>query len=281
MDYVLMPDKLWAAGSEKQAVSFFSYVSDKPVVKGKSRLTQHMISLVTQGEKTIYSNGRPIHISAETILLLSQGNYLMTEKHDGPEKVKSILIFFEDDFLQRARKESLKISKNNAEKFPYVLIPKDTYVNDFIKSVQDLFHQDVFSAALQTAKLYELLLYLFLKYPEEFSNFQNAAATKTAEEKIQTIIRHNVFTNLSVSELAFCCHMSLPTFKRKFQQLYNQPPAKWIQQQRLTLAADLLQKGSKPSEVYLQVGYENHSSFSQAFKAHFGVLPRDYAKMNF
>lgn len=281
MDYVLMPEKLLPAGSAKPVVSFSPYVSDKPVVKGKSRLTQHMISLVTQGEKTIYSNGKPIYISAETILLLSEGNYLMTEKYDGPEKVKSILIFFEDDFLQRALKESLKISKNSFEKFPYVVVSKDEYVTDFIKSVEALLNQEIFSASMQAAKLNELLTYLFLKYPEAFNTFQNSSLTQTAEQKIRTIVQHNVFTNLSVSELAFCCHMSLPTFKRKFQQLYQQSPAKWIQQQRLDAAADLLQKGSKPSDVYLQAGYENHSSFSQAFKVHFGVLPRDYIKMSF
>lgn len=276
-----MPEKLVPAGSAKAVVSFWPYTSDKPVVKGKSRLTQHMISLVSQGEKTIYSDGKPIYISSDTILLLSEGNYLMTEKQDGREKVKSILIFFDDDFLQGIRKKNLKIGKNNSEKFPYVVVPKDEYINDFIKSVQLLAGQGIFIESLQSAKLSELLLYLFLKYPEEFSHFQNAAATKTAEEKIQAIIKNNVFTDLSVSELAFCCHMSLPTFKRKFQQLYHQPPARWIQQQRLTAAADLLQNGAKPGDVYLQVGYENHSSFSQAFKAHFGVLPRDYAKMNF
>jgi AraC-like DNA-binding protein len=276
MDYVLMPDKLLTAGNVNPVVSFVPYVSDKPVVKGKSQLTQHMISLVTQGEKTIYSNDESIFITSETILLLSSGNYLMTERPDGPEKVKSILIFFEDNFLKNVQKESLNISKNNSEKRQFVQVSKDDYLNDFIKSVQTLLDQNIFSESMQVAKLNELLVYLFLKYPEEFSKFQNSSLLKTAEQKIQTVIKNNIFNNLSVSELAFCCHMSLPTFKRKFQQLYDQPPAKWIQQQRLIAAADLLQKGSKPSDVYLNVGYENHSSFSQAFKVQFGVLPKDY-----
>lgn len=271
-----MPDKLLNAGSVNPVVSFVPYVSDKPVVKGKSQLTQHMISLVTQGEKTIYSNDESVFITAETILMLSSGNYLMTERPDGPEKVKSILIFFDDSFLENVRKENLKISKSNSENFPYVQVSKDEYLNDFIKSVQILLDQDTFTEAMQVAKLNELLVYLFLKYPEEFSKFQNSSLLKTAEQKIQTVIKHNIFNNLSVSELAFCCHMSLPTFKRKFQQLYHLPPAKWIQQQRLIAAANLLQKGSKPSDVYLNVGYENHSSFSQAFKVQFGVLPKDY-----
>jgi AraC-like DNA-binding protein len=72
--------------------------------------------------------------------------------------------------------------------------------------------------------------------------------------------------------------MSLATFKRKFSTLYSESPAKWLQAQRLEMAARLMtQKNIKPAEVYLQAGYENHSSFSKAFKAHFGMSPKDYS----
>jgi AraC-like DNA-binding protein len=73
--------------------------------------------------------------------------------------------------------------------------------------------------------------------------------------------------------------MSLATFKRKFEQIYHDSPARWLQVQRLTLVASQLRsKTAKPGEVYLEAGYENHSSFSKAFKQYFGVLPKDYAR---
>ncbi|MEN2402914.1 AraC family transcriptional regulator [Flavobacterium sp. MC2016-06] len=276
MDYVLMPDKLLIDGSSKPNVAFVSYASEVPIVKGKSRLTQHMISLITHGEKIIYTDGRPISLNSKSILLLSAGNYLFTERLDGSEKVKSILVFFDSKYLQNIVNANSLSHNNDLEKAPYAIIDKDDYLSSFISSVESLLNFDVFSEAMQAAKLNELLVYLYTKYPEVLHNFQDVSIVNTTEERIQKITQQNVFNNLSVSELAFFCHVSLPTFKRKFQQLYKQSPAKWMQEQRLTAAAVLLRKGVKPSEVYLQVGYENHSSFSQAFKAHFGLQPKDY-----
>jgi AraC-like DNA-binding protein len=276
MDYTLMPDKLLKEGEAKSKLRFVLYESEKPIVKGKSRLTQHMISLVTQGEKIIYSDGKPLEITAETVMLLSSGNYLFTERAENPLGVKSILIFFDDELLKNAVIKSEKLSQKDSPKAPYVVVAKDHYIQNYISTVQDLLSHDIFNEKLQAAKLNELLVYLYTKYPEEFNNFQNVSVIKTAEERVKMIAEQNIFNNLSVSELAFFCHMSLPTFKRKFQQLYHQPPAKWMQQQRLIAAASLLKKGSKPSEIYLEVGYENHSSFSHAFKDHFGQLPKDF-----
>lgn len=276
MDYELMPDKLQINGNSKPNVSFLPYASEIPIVKGKSRLTQHMISLITKGEKLIYTNGRPLHINSEKILLLSAGNYLFTEKLDGTERIKSILVFFDREYLQNIIKTNAALPTINSEKTPYAFIPKDEYLDHFISSVESLLNSDIFSESLQVAKLNELLVYLFNRYPQTLYNFQDVSEVLTVEERIQKAMQQNIFNNLTVSELAFLCHVSLPTFKRKFQKLYNETPGKWMQVQRITLAAELLNKGGKPSEVYLQVGYENHSSFSQAFKDHFGVLPKDY-----
>lgn len=276
MEHELMPDKIATRENPKSRLSFIPYVSEEPLVKGKSRLTQHMISLIMKGEKHIYSDGKPIVINPANILLLSAGNYIFTERPNGNPGIRSIIVFFDDDFLQDAVRNNIKLPKDPAKKTPNILVPKDDYINNFIGSVQSLINDTVFTESMQIAKLNELLTYLCTRFPEELNNFQNVSVAKTPEERIQNVMQQNVFNDFSVSELAFFCHMSLSTFKRKFQQIYNQQPAKWLQQQRLLTAADLLKNGSKPSEIYLQVGYENHSSFSQAFKAHFGKLPKDY-----
>ena len=57
--------------------------------------------------------------------------------------------------------------------------------------------------------------------------------------------------------------------------LYDKPPAEWFLLQRMKLAKELLHH-EKPSEVYYKVGYESHSSFSQAFRKIFGKTPREF-----
>ncbi|WP_374755933.1 helix-turn-helix domain-containing protein [Emticicia agri] len=83
--------------------------------------------------------------------------------------------------------------------------------------------------------------------------------------------------NLTLEELAFLCNTSLSTFKRRFMKLYGMPPNKWILQRRMEKAAHLLKNYHiRTSEVFYQVGYENHSSFSQSFKHTFGKTPKEY-----
>ena len=89
----------------------------------------------------------------------------------------------------------------------------------------------------------------------------------------------NLIKNISLEELAFLCNISLSTFKRRFEKIYGMSPSKWMLQKRMEIAKDLLQHyNEKPGEVYHQVGYENHSSFSQSFRQIFGVTPKEFQR---
>ena len=91
--------------------------------------------------------------------------------------------------------------------------------------------------------------------------------------------------DISLQELAFLCNMSLSSFKRKFSETYNDTPFHWIQNRRLDLVKQQLQLANvRPSDIYLEYGFSNQSSFTQAFKKRFGITPKQYqntSKMNF
>lgn len=73
---------------------------------------------------------------------------------------------------------------------------------------------------------------------------------------------------------AYLTGRSLAIFKRDFQKTFHTSPNRWIQQKRLEEAYYLIkEKGRKPSEVYLEVGFETLSHFSYSFKQFFGVNP--------
>ena len=80
--------------------------------------------------------------------------------------------------------------------------------------------------------------------------------------------------NLELKQFAYLTGRSLATFKRDFEKLFHLSPSRWLQQKRLEEAHYLLQaKQRKPSDVYLEVGFENLSHFSTAFKKQFGFSP--------
>jgi AraC-like DNA-binding protein len=68
--------------------------------------------------------------------------------------------------------------------------------------------------------------------------------------------------------------MSLSTFKRHFIKEYKISPGKWLQDKRLQKAKETLEEGNlKPSDIYLNFGYNNLSNFSIAYKNKFGYSP--------
>lgn len=277
METVNIPDSFLDASAPASGVTFVPYESGVAVMKGRANLTRHMISLITEGEKTMYVENETIHLTPYQILWLSAGRALFTERLGRNERIKSTMIFFDDTALQEALAlgSAAHVKENSVR--PYCLFERDGYLHRFIESVNALMEQKLLDGALSRVKLQELLLYLEAQQPGILIQLMARGAAHGEGERIRKVIEAHSADQLTVQELAFLCHMSLPTFKRKFEQLYNESPARWLQIQRLTVAADRLRsRTAKPGEVYLEAGYENHSSFSKAFKQYFGVLPKNY-----
>ncbi|MBS1662363.1 MAG: helix-turn-helix transcriptional regulator [Bacteroidetes bacterium] len=85
--------------------------------------------------------------------------------------------------------------------------------------------------------------------------------------------RHYTF-NVPLSRFATLTGRSLAAFKRDFEKTFQTTPGRWLMQKRLTEARRLIkEEGKKPSDIYLDVGFENLSHFSFAFKKAFGKSP--------
>jgi AraC-like DNA-binding protein len=88
---------------------------------------------------------------------------------------------------------------------------------------------------------------------------------------LEKFINRNFMFNVSLSEFARLTGRSLSTFKRDFRKTYGDTPEKWLRSRRLEEAKRLItHEGKKPSEIYYQVGFENFSHFSTAYKQKFG-----------
>ena len=93
------------------------------------------------------------------------------------------------------------------------------------------------------------------------------------------IVESKIHSNLKLEEIAFLCNMSLSTFKRYFINEYKVSPGKWLKDKRLQRAKEILEEGNlKPSDIYLDLGYNNLSNFSTAFKNNFGFSPKETIK---
>jgi len=84
----------------------------------------------------------------------------------------------------------------------------------------------------------------------------------------------NYMFNLSLGKFGYLTGRSLTTFKKDFENAFRTTPGKWLTHKRLELAHyEIVEKKRKPSDVYIDVGFENLSHFSFAFKKQFGYNP--------
>lgn len=103
------------------------------------------------------------------------------------------------------------------------------------------------------------------------ANFEDPGKIDLAE-----YMEHNFMFNMPIEKFGYLTGRSLTTFKRDFKKTFNETPQKWLTQKRLELAHyQFVEKKMKPIDVCYEVGFENLSHFSFAFKKHFGYTPTE------
>ena len=89
-------------------------------------------------------------------------------------------------------------------------------------------------------------------------------------------LEKNFMFNMPMEKFGYLTGRSLTTFKRDFKKAFNTTPQKWLTQKRLELAHyHFVEKNKNPIDVCYEVGFENLSHFSYAFKKQFGYAPTE------
>ena len=84
---------------------------------------------------------------------------------------------------------------------------------------------------------------------------------------------------LRVADAAGVCSFSASHFMRWFRQMTGQSFIAFLNEYRLNAAAEALQTTDETVlTIASRCGFENLSYFNRAFKAHFGMTPREYRK---
>ncbi len=256
--------------------AIFNYEVPNTVMKNRINLNHHVISFLVEGEKEVRFADKAVRIDTSQSLLIASGNFLMTE-YIGSTCFKCLLFFFSQrqvsDFLAK-HSGQFRVKSQGAG--AYFQIEKDGFIERFIDSLAQSFELNgAISQKILALKFEEIMLYLTDKYGAPFLAYLESLLASKQELSFKTIVEENVYSNLNIEEIAFLCNMSLSTFKRQFTQIYGTPPGKWFQKKRLDKAKEALRNDKlKASEIYMDYGYNDLSSFSIAFKKEFGVSPK-------
>ncbi|UOQ53305.1 helix-turn-helix domain-containing protein [Hymenobacter cellulosivorans] len=258
------------------------YTTALSSVRTKVTMRYHLFSFLLEGEKVVTYPTATKRITPGQFLLLPAGNCLTSEKLSGPDDTyRSVLLFFSDEALTDFFHKYPDLRPGEGTPpvtHPFQVFEPDDFLTNFVQSLTLLLSAGPeLSLGFQHLKLEELLLYVSRQQPAALHLLRASMREIAETQRIRAVVEADLPVPITVEELAFLCHMSLSTFKRHFARLYGTPPNKWLTQQRLAVAAQLLRQGThKASDVYDQAGYESMSSFIHSFKQVYGLTPKKF-----
>lgn len=98
--------------------------------------------------------------------------------------------------------------------------------------------------------------------------------TLRQERMVKAAMEARLDGEVTLRELADLCGLSVQYFARAFANAAGMPPYRWLQNKRLSRAADMLLVSELSlTEVALTFGFADQSHFTKAFRFRYGVSP--------
>ncbi len=92
--------------------------------------------------------------------------------------------------------------------------------------------------------------------------------------RVKEILRFHLDGEITVSQLANECGLSISHFAHSFRQTFGEPPYRWLVNRRVEMAQDLMmQTGFSLAEIALKCGFSDQTSFTRSFKRVVGASP--------
>lgn len=120
-----------------------------------------------------------------------------------------------------------------------------------------------------------ILVFLNRYVSDEEDIVVNRAKKELIDEIIAYIDQH-FCEELSVQQIAENFFLSESSVAHQFKKVMKVPIYKWIMQKRLMMAKHLLYAGGRPTEISVQCGFKDYSTFYRAFQKQFYLSPREY-----
>lgn len=121
--------------------------------------------------------------------------------------------------------------------------------------------------------LYTIINWLILENYTQTEAYYKYLKIKNAVEYIE----NSFACEITSSQIAELCSISVSTLNRLFAEVYNMTPGQYLSRTRIRYGIELLKKSNNNvSEIALLCGYSDTSAFSHVFKRMTGVSPSNY-----
>lgn len=241
--------------------------------EGEQFVSYNALSMVISGEMELNDGVHRQMFRSGDIYLVRKNQLLKFLKKPGEEaEFKSLSIRFDDEMLNEMISEEQFILPERLKMPAFIEVSEVKHLKYFMESLlqyKDLLENK--SPELALLKQKEALILLF----GHDHSLKNILFDISDPYKIdlESFMQKNYHFNVKLDRFAYLTGRSLATFKRDFEKIFGTAPRKWLLEKRLKEAHYLLKTGRRASDIYMDLGFENLSHFSFAFKKQYGLPP--------
>jgi len=247
---------------------------------GEQFVPEHILSFQLSGSLKIEDSNGQHYVFEEGSIRFHQRNHLLKfykQLPAGGKDFTSLSVYFDQQTLRNFCMEYGYTPVNMHQDKAIVLLKPGGLYKSFLHSLQPYDQIDrLGNERLLALKLKEAVLILLQSNPELAEILFDFSPPGKID--LEAFMLKNYLFNVSLERFAYLTGRSMASFKRDFEKLFHTSPGRWLQQQRLKEAYyRIKEKGMRPSDVYLDVGFEDLSHFSFSFKKAYGVAPSSLA----
>lgn len=251
---------------------------NKPEIFPEQFIPDHVFLYVTKGAVNGYDGNRIFNLKAGEYCLVRKNRLAKYNSEKGEDAFEKIIFCFEEEFLRNFQEKHKIESGKFQSADTFVKIDATELIPGFIGSLKPYSDSSgKINEAFEDLKYEELLIILLQNQPELAGIFFDYGMPEKIN--LEEFMNRNFKFNVRMERFAYLTGRSLSAFKRDFKTVFNQTPNHWLIQKRLQEAYFLIDKENKKStEIYLDLGFEDLSHFSFAFKKLFGLRPTELAE---
>jgi len=238
---------------------------------------------VLNGELQYRTDETAFDIPADYSLFLnciSSGKHVHSSGQE--ENYHIVIVTFYPDILKKIydrelpslfqKPENVVSNKSNQK------INNDFLIKKYVEGLLFYFENpSLVNEDILVLKLKEIILLLAQSQNADSIQLILSQLFSPATYTFKQIIEANVFSQLTIEQLAEQNNLSVSSFKREFARLYNDTPANYIRNKKLEKAAELLQiSDNRITDIAYDCGFNDLATFTKNFTDKFHSSPSNY-----
>ena len=244
-----------------------------PKISPEEFVAEHFFLYLIKGTMHGYDGNKHYSLLPGEYCIVRKNHLARYNKERENGEFEKVVVTLDEAFLKKFLQQHPLTPDRYHSKSAFFLLKKSELLPHFIHSLAPYYNNSKkIDPTFADVKREELLLILLQTNP----GLGDILFDFGIPEKIdlEAFMNNNYKFNVSIERFAWLTGRSLSAFKRDFEKIFNDTPSHWLVQRRLQEGHFLIEKKNKrPSDIYLDLGFEDLSHFSFAFKKLFGLSP--------